>query len=165
MAAATGSLSTLRLESNDPAELAADSAAAAAAALQADVPAEAAVAVQTDSQPAAAAAAIAESGAAAADGPSSVFAVAAGSFQCVWFFSLGERHHKPVFEWVQQQLAQQQQQQQQQQQDGEGCGDAAAGPAYCLAASTRDVPQVGSIRSGLDQCNKYFVGVLTGCCA
>jgi hypothetical protein len=76
-----------------------------------------------------------------------VFAVAAGSFQCVWFFSLGERHHKPVFEWVQQQLAQQQQQQ-----EGEvaevaaGAGAAAAataaGPAYCVVASTREVPEV-----------------------
>jgi hypothetical protein len=69
-----------------------------------------------------------------------VFAVAAGSFQCVWIFSLGERHHKPVFEWVQQQLAQQQQGE-----DAEGAAAvaaAAAGPAYCVVASTREVPEV-----------------------
>jgi hypothetical protein len=71
-----------------------------------------------------------------------VFAVAAGSFQCVWFFSLGERHHKPVFEWVQQQLAQQQQQQQRE--DAEGTG--AAGPAYCVVASTHQAPEVRYIQ-------------------
>lgn len=30
---------------------------------------------------------------------SPAFSVAAGSFQCVWFVSLGEPHHKPVVEW------------------------------------------------------------------
>lgn len=69
------------------------------------------------------------------------FDVAAGSFQCVWFFSLGERHHKPVFEWLQQQL-----QQQQGRADGGGAAlaaDDAAGPAgFTVVATVKEVPQV-----------------------
>merc|ERR1712216_395812 len=33
--------------------------------------------------------------------PDAGFAVRAGSFQCVWFFSLGNRHQQPVVEWWQ----------------------------------------------------------------
>lgn len=69
------------------------------------------------------------------------FDVAAGSFQCVWFFSLGERHHKPVFEWLQQQL-----QQQQGRTDGGGAAlaaDDAAGPVgFTVVATVKEVPQV-----------------------
>jgi hypothetical protein len=151
VAAAEASLSTLQLEPSTPAEAAvaannpsaaANNPSAAAAASQADSlppPAKAAAALSVDG-PAAAAAAAVEPGAAATDGSSSVFAVAAGSFQCVWFFSLRERHHKPVIEWVQQQL-----EQQQQQQGGEAAGDVPAGAAYCLAATTKDIPQVGNM--------------------
>ncbi|KAG2495856.1 hypothetical protein HYH03_006094 [Edaphochlamys debaryana] len=36
---------------------------------------------------------------AAAAAAAAAFQVAAGSFQCVWFVGLGERHQKPVVEW------------------------------------------------------------------
>jgi hypothetical protein len=61
----------------------------------------------------------------------------------VWFFCLGERHHKPVMEWLQQQLTQQQQQHQ-------GISAAVAadggatGPAFTVVGTMKEVPQVGA---------------------
>jgi hypothetical protein len=95
---------------------------------------------------------LADPAAAGAEGSTSVlpktFDVAAGSFQCVWFFHLGERHHKPVFEWLQQQLQGQQGQQQQGQADGQGAAaaadDVAADPShgFTVVATAKEVPQV-----------------------
>jgi len=69
--------------------------------------------------------------------------VAAGSFQCVWFVSLGERHHKPVLEWLQ---LQQQQQQGEAAAAAAGAGEngatAAVGPGYVVVSTVKEVPQV-----------------------
>lgn len=87
------------------------------------------------------------------------FDVAAGSFQCVWFFSLGERHHKPVFEWLQQQVEQQQQQGtigpaaeaapasraaggSVVEQSAETEAEAAGGLGFAVVAAMKEVPQV-----------------------
>jgi hypothetical protein len=98
---------------------------------------------------AAAAAPTAAAAAAAAAAPAAVpraFDVAAGSFQCVWFFCLGDRHHKPVVEWLQQQLAQQQQQQQQQQGTpaAAAADGGATGPAFTVVGTIKEVPQVSA---------------------
>jgi hypothetical protein len=66
----------------------------------------------------------------------------------VWFFSLGERHHKPIFEWLQQQLEQQSsaqgqlQQQQQSEAGSEGAEADTSGPSYTVVATIKEVPQV-----------------------
>ena len=93
---------------------------------------------------AAAAAAAAPTAAGAAAAVPRAFDVAAGSFQCVWFFCLGERHHKPVVEWLQQQLTQQQQQQQGTSAAAAAADGGATGPAFTVVGTIKEVPQVGA---------------------
>jgi hypothetical protein len=108
-----------------------------------------AAAAPGSSAAAAAAAAAAAPGDEAAAGAAAVgqaYQVTAGSFQCVWFFCLGERHHKPVIDWLTAQLEQQPEQGREQQggsaKEAEADGEAPQGPAYAIAASIRDVPQL-----------------------